>query len=570
MVRAVYSIGSLPEYLLSQRSQMLRLLFWSIVISIPAGFTGRVVANAIDAATGLGLLGALQHLIILLSLAAAATVAMLQMSRVSASVVACVQHALSKDSICARLEQAVMSNDVGLQGADLTHLVPEIVDNIALLLRMLPIALVAVGSVIGLSSLSFTLVWVAIPWLVLGFFVQWKLLIRHAALTEEHLDAEERLHSETVAALSSVRDLYIFGAFKFIHNRLFSRLTVAVETSINLSRNSSTGRAIVNALAISAPALSGLALIPSLVDYGILSPGEVVGALTYLLAGLGAASSFLGSLIWLLVTMRVNHSRLRSLGAVPPAKKVVEKIVSLANTRLDTNNFRLEGICFSYGTGVPIVEGLELSIPASQHLAIVGPSGVGKSTLAALLSGVVTPQKGRIVIGDRSISEICDPHLMITYIPQDAYVFSGSVRDNLTYLRHDATNEDLDRASQAIGLERVIARLGDYNSEINLTTSGLSQGERQLITLARAFLAQTPIVVLDEATCYLDPAAESRVENAFKLTGCTLIVVAHRMSAALRADRILVMDGQQIHVGKHEDLLERVSLYRDYHGIWQA
>ena len=155
-------------------------------------------------------------------------------------------------------------------------------------------------------------------------------------------------------------------------------------------------------------------------------------------------------------------------------------------------------------------------------------------------------------------------------VPQEAYVFAGSLHDNLTYLRPTASEAEIAASAQAVGLERVLDRLGGLEAEIDLAKSGLSAGERQLITLVRAHLAATPIVVLDEATCHLDPAAEDRAERAFMATGSTLVVVAHRMSATLRAKRVVVMDGAGVDIGRHRELLERHTLYADYHGIWST
>ena len=149
-------------------------------------------------------------------------------------------------------------------------------------------------------------------------------------------------------------------------------------------------------------------------------------------------------------------------------------------------------------------------------------------------------------------------------------MFAGSLRDNLTYLRPSVSDEEVAASAAAVGLEGVVSRLGGLDAVIDLAKSGLSAGERQLVTLVRAHLAATPIVVLDEATCHLDPAAEERAERAFMATGSTLIVVAHRMSATLRAKRVMVMDGDGIDVGEHRALIRRHALYADFHGMWSG
>ena len=226
-------------------------------------------------------------------------------------------------------------------------------------------------------------------------------------------------------------------------------------------------------------------------------------------------------------------------------------------------------LTFAYGAGEPIVVVFSLDVPNGDHLAIVGPSGIGKSTLAALLAGVLRPDSGAITVDGTPCFLRPDRPRLVTMVPQESYVFAGSLRENLTYLRPSATEEEIAVSAAAVGLDRVLKRLGGLDAEVNLAKSGLSEGERQLVTLARAHLAAAPIVVLDEATCHLDPAAEERAERAFMALGCTLIVVAHRMAATRRARRALVMDGAGIDVGSHEELLARHKLYADFHGLWR-
>src|SRR5206468_3776990 len=141
--------------------------------------------------------------------------------------------------------------------------------------------------------------------------------------------------------------------------------------------------------------------------------------------------------------------------------------------------------------------------------------------------------------------------------------------DNLAYLRPDAGDGSLDRAVRAVGAAELVARLGGYGAAVR--PARLSAGERQLLALARAYLSPARIVLLDEATCHLPPDAERRVEEAFAARpGSTLIVIAHRLSSALRARRVLVMDGRRVAVGRHPELLATVPLYRELVGHWAS
>jgi ATP-binding cassette subfamily C protein len=153
-------------------------------------------------------------------------------------------------------------------------------------------------------------------------------------------------------------------------------------------------------------------------------------------------------------------------------------------------------------------------------------------------------------------------------IPQEAYVFAGSVGENLLYLNPAASAAEVDAAVDAIGMRRLLERLGGYGAP--LLPASLSAGERQLVALTRAFLSPARIAVLDEATCHLDPVAEWRAERAFSFRGGTLVVVAHRITSALRARRVLVLDGARAAVGTHAALLAASPLYRDLVGHWEA
>ncbi|MGW0733034.1 ATP-binding cassette domain-containing protein [Streptomyces sp. NPDC002851] len=229
----------------------------------------------------------------------------------------------------------------------------------------------------------------------------------------------------------------------------------------------------------------------------------------------------------------------------------------------------LRGVTFGYARSAePVVRDLDLALAPGTHLAVVGPSGAGKSTLAALIAGVLAPQAGRILLGGVPVGAL-DPERLSrsrVLIPQEAYVFAGTLRENLVYLHPTATTPDLDAAVHAIGADPLAERLGGYDAPVNPAL--LSAGERQLIALVRALLPPARLVLLDEATCHLDPSAESVAERAFACRPATFIVCAHRISSALRADLVLVMDGPRCRLGTHDQLVAECTLYRDLIGHW--
>ena len=178
---------------------------------------------------------------------------------------------------------------------------------------------------------------------------------------------------------------------------------------------------------------------------------------------------------------------------------------------------------------------------------------------------MLSPGKGEVLLDGLPVAGLGRSWRIL--IPQEAYVFAGTLKENLTYL-HSATKTELDEAAEAVGLTPLVTRLGGYGAAI--TPAALSAGERQLIALTRAYLPPARLVILDEATCHLDPAAEEQAETAFSRRGGTLIVIAHRLSSARRARRILVLDGARPQVGDHSSLLASSAMYADLAGQWET
>jgi ATP-binding cassette subfamily C protein len=296
--------------------------------------------------------------------------------------------------------------------------------------------------------------------------------------------------------------------------------------------------------------------------------GMLLGALTYVLEGiLPALQSLVRELgetgAWLTVALR----RIAEGDAAPPAQETAGH----TGPRPDGHDLVVRDLTFRYGAQAePIVHRLDLDLPAGDHLAVVGPSGAGKSTLAALLAGMLRPERGEVVLGGVPVLDVDRSSLARhrVLIPQEAYVFAGSVRENLAYLNPSVPASVLEEAVDTLRARLLVDRLGGWDAE--LEPASLSAGERQLVSLVRAYVAPAPIALLDEATCHLDPATEEHVERAFARRSGTLVVVAHRISSALRARRILVLDGGEAVLGTHDDLLVRSPLYRDLVGSWMG
>ena len=561
------SVLSPLAYVLRQRGRLLGVGAWSVGVALGPLFSGRFIASAVDAANAGELAIALGWVAGLLVAGSVGVWSLLRMSLLTADAAAEVQMALTRDVVAAALADAVRSDRVLRSGAELTQHVPTIVDVLALMLRQAPNALFALGAVAGLATISLALLGLVLPWLALSTLLLAVLVRIDTRNQTAMMLAGEASYGEMTQAIQGVRDLMALGAKGYARSRVHGRIRTANRALLKQSDQNALWSGAVDATATWLPAVVALAFVPTFVRNGTLTPGEVVGSFTYLLAGLPTASAFVSAAVGHMVTLRVTHGRLlETAQAQQPHAQMIATGLQRPPIRIAVRD-----LTFRYGASAhPIVAGLKLDIPPGDHLAIVGPSGIGKSSLAALLAGVLAPNRGTVEIGGVPLHRRQDRCQLVTMVPQEAYVFAGSLRDNLVYLRPSASDEEVLASAQAIGLERVLARLGGLDAEIDLAKSGLSAGEQQLVCLVRAHLSANPIVVLDEATCHLDPAAEDRAERAFMATGRTLIVVAHRMSATLRAKRVLVMDADKIAIGQHAELLQRHALYADFHATWQT
>lgn len=237
--------------------------------------------------------------------------------------------------------------------------------------------------------------------------------------------------------------------------------------------------------------------------------------------------------------------------------------------------FAVRDVAFSYDGVTPVLAGVDLHVADGERLALVGPTGAGKSTLAKLLARLYDPTEGSICYGgvDLRSATLRSLRRRIVVVPQEGFLFGGSVRDNVRLGRAGATDDEVAAAMRSIGVHDHFARLADgLDTEVRERGSRLSAGERQLVSLARAALANPSVLVLDEATSNLDPGTEAEVEAAMDalMGGRTVIVIAHRLSTAERADRVAVVDaGHVVELGTHEELVARGGRYAALYESWR-
>ncbi|MFJ8824836.1 ATP-binding cassette domain-containing protein [Streptomyces sp. NPDC102467] len=549
------------RFLLRRRATVARLAAWSVLETGQTFLLGWALARALDDGflAGRQDIGLLWLGVAVLGVAAGA----LGTARVYGAVAGLVEPL--RDLLVRRVvERGVRGGDGGAVSR-LTQQVEIARDTFAgLIMVSRSFVFTATGALIGLFSLAPVLLLVVAPPLVAGVALFLGTLRPLSRGQEAFLIADESVSARLALVCAGLRDVTAAGAEE----------PTARDAEALIDREYRAARTLawwavprVLALGIGGqlPLLLLLATAPWTLDRGV-SAGALVGALAYvsqsllpalqnLVHGLGTGGSRLA-----VVLRRLTHET---------AQQAVS-VEELADEQPDPAAPALEAssLTFAYGPGAePVLDGLDLTVPRGGHLAIVGPSGIGKSTLAGLAAGLLVPGAGAIrVCGLPARSPRAAARRVL--IPQEAYVFSGTLRANLGYLRPDPVPEsELADAAAAIGLETLLGRLGGLDAPLDPTV--LSAGERQLIALTRAYLSPAPLAVLDEATCHLDPAAERRAERAFATRpGGTLVVVAHRISSAHRADRILVMDGPRTVCGRHEELLGSSPLYRDLAGAW--
>jgi ABC-type multidrug transport system fused ATPase/permease subunit len=235
---------------------------------------------------------------------------------------------------------------------------------------------------------------------------------------------------------------------------------------------------------------------------------------------------------------------------------------------------RFEQVRFGYGDGPDVLPGLELDVPAGTTAALVGHTGAGKSTIAKLLARFYDPRAGRITIDGIDLRDVTQASLrrQLGIVPQEGFLFAGTVAENISFGRPGAAGEEIVRAAQAVGAHEFILRLENgYETEVQERGSRLSLGQRQLVALARALLADPRILILDEATSSVDIGTERKIEQALRLllSGRTAFIIAHRLSTIRDADLIVVLEhGRIVEQGSHGELMEKRGLYTSLYGDW--
>ena len=263
------------------------------------------------------------------------------------------------------------------------------------------------------------------------------------------------------------------------------------------------------------------------------------------------------------------------LGVLDETPEVEDRPEARDLARID-GHVRFEGVRFSYGRGDEVLHGLDLDVPAGTTVALVGHTGAGKSTIAKLLARFYEPTHGRITVDGADLNDVRQRSLraQLGVVPQEGFLFAGTVAENIAFGRPDASPEEIVRAAQTVGAHEFVLRLEDgYETQLGERGSRLSLGQRQLVAFARALLADPRILVLDEATSSVDIGTEQKIEEALRvlLADRTAFIIAHRLSTIRDSDLIVVLEhGLIVEQGSHEELLTARGLYTSLYGDWAA
>jgi ATP-binding cassette subfamily B protein/subfamily B ATP-binding cassette protein MsbA len=434
-------------------------------------------------------------------------------------------------------------------------------------------ALTAGSTLLGIAAVMISRDW-RLALAVLAVALPLLLLTRRLdkPMTEQSTrvhEFESEVSSRVQETLVGIRAVQAYGREQFESERFRTKAMASLQASLRLTVVQTAAQALVG-LVLAAGAAAVIWLAAQGVFAKRMSAGDLVLLATY------AAMIFkpLETLAYTAGAMQSAAAGARRVLAVldsVPEVAEAEDAIELPERVLGRVEF--EGVCFGYQPGQRVLRSLDLDMPANSSLALVGPSGTGKTTLASLLLRFYDPSEGRITLDGQDLRRVTLASLRhnVALVTQDPILFAASVRENIAYGRPGATVAQIHAAAQAAGAHEFILRLPEgYDTPIAERGTNLSGGQRQRIAIARAFLKDAPVLILDEPTSALDVETEEALLQALEhlMQGRTTLIIAHRLSTVRCADRIVVMkEGQIVESGSHAELLARDGLYAHLHQL---
>ncbi len=446
--------------------------------------------------------------------------------------------------------------------ADTTQIKSAVGATASVALRNLILCLGAMGMMIVTSPKLSSLALGAIPLIVFPLVAFGRSVRKRSRAAQDTLAEASAFASETIAA---TRTLQAFGGEDLAARRYGS----AVETAYGTARAAIRSRALLTGIAITLIFGSVVAVLwvgAHSVLAGTLSAGTLGQFLLYSVIAAGSLGAL--SEVWGELSQAAGATERLSelLDEVPtiraPASPIELPVPPLGKVEFD-------GVHFAYPSRPErsALHGLDFHVRPGETVAIVGPSGAGKTTVFSLLLRFYDPLQGAVKV-DGVDARLVDPEALrkrIAIVPQDVTIFAASIHDNIAFGRPDATREEVRAAAIAAQADEFVHRLEQgYDTVVGERGIMLSGGQRQRIAIARAILKNTPILLLDEATSALDAESETLVQKALDrlMSGRTTLIIAHRLATVLKADRILVLDqGRVVEEGTHESLIRHGGLY---------
>ncbi len=333
--------------------------------------------------------------------------------------------------------------------------------------------------------------------------------------------------------------------------------------------------------AIYGPATEGIGIaaqaIVLLVGGWMVVDGSLqVGELTAFVLFVNTFFAPIQQMVQLYNTYQQGQSGLNKIGDILDTRPSITESDHAVALQPIQGQIKFESVTFSYNDGPEVLRNVDLTINPGETFAFVGPTGAGKSTIAKLITRFYDPSSGVVSIDGQDLREVLIDSLrtQLGVVPQEPFLFHGTIRDNIAFARGDATEDEVNEAISHVGLTETVSQLADgVDTLVHERGVSLSAGERQLIALARAFISRPRVLVLDEATSSLDLRSEAHIEKVLDglLEGRTAILIAHRLATAMKADRIAVIDdGQIIELGSHHELIQLGGRYSEMFETWAS
>ena len=437
----------------------------------------------------------------------------------------------------------------------LAHLFPEMTANIVTPLL----------TIIYLFVLDWRLALLSLAVFPVAFFFMMMVMGGYGKDYEGAVKATTEMSGTMIEYINGIEVIKAFNQGKASYTKLTDKVRANAQYYYDWMRRSQLGMSMAYAF-FPAQMLTILPFGWLFYTHGTLTAETFV---TVIILALGMAAPIVAAFNFVDTLAQVGTT----VSQVDEILKAEEQVHGTRRVAFENYNMEVKDVSFGYHNDREILHGVSLVVPQNSMTALVGPSGSGKSTLAKLIAGFWDVENGTITMGGHDLKEIPLDELydQVAFVSQDNYLFDDTVRENIRMGRRDARDAEVEAAAHEAGCDSFIGELENgFDTVVGGGGAHLSGGERQRIAIARAMLKNAPIIILDEATAYIDPENEAVIQNAVAklVKNKTVLVIAHRLSTITGADNIAVVkDGQIEAQGKHEQLLEHCALYRE---MWQA